>query len=208
VNGSVKMSTTEFNIDANGLEQGKEAVSSTSPADDEVLEEVGDHAATAAARLLGPLMQEPVGRLTQAAVSGLLIGRLLALVDDGCTPLVTYAGQPTCGGVRARNTVHLHSGHVGHDVVLGFELLDPTRPIVLGVVQGQPGWPWAEPPMQVTLEAGGQRMVVVAERELVLRCGKASISLRHDGRVEIRGENILTQAAGPNRIQGGSVELN
>lgn len=157
--------------------------------------------------LLRPLMREAVGPPTGGS-DGLLIGRLLALVEEGRTPLVAYAGQPGNGALRARSVVDLHGNHVGQDVVLGFELRNPSRPIILGVVRGQSGWPLSQTPGQVTVDADGQRMVVVADRELVLRCGKASVSLRHDGRVEIRGENILTQAAGPNRIRGGSVELN
>ena len=160
-----------------------------------------------AATLLRPLMQESVGA-SGGGLDGLSIGRLLALVDEGRTPLVSFAGQPGTGALRARSVVDLHRSHVGQDVVLGFELRDPSRPIIMGVVRGQSEWPLSETPGQVTLEADGQRMVVVADRELVLRCGKASVSLRYDGRVEIRGENILTQAAGPNRIRGGSVELN
>jgi hypothetical protein len=175
--------------------------------------EVEGPATDDAAGLLRPLMQEPVGRpaiqaTAPALAPALVIGKLLALVDEGRTPLVAYAGQPGHSALKARSTVDLHGGHIGHNVVLGFELLDPTLPIVLGVVQGQPGWPSPEPPGQVVVEADGQRMVVVAERELVLRCGKASVVLRHDGHVEIRGEQILTHAAGPNRIRGGSVELN
>ena len=160
-----------------------------------------------AASLLRPLMREPVGPAT-GGPEGLSVGRLLALVDEGRTPLVAYAGQPGNAALKARSVVDLHGSHVGQDVVLGFELRDPSRPIILGVVRGQSDWPLSRAPGQVTIEADGQRMVVVADRELVLRCGKASVSLRHDGRVEIRGEEILTQAAGPNRIRGGSVELN
>jgi Domain of unknown function (DUF6484) len=169
---------------------------------------VEEVAACDAAELLRPLMQGPAARATEAAGSGLLIGRLLALVDEGRTPLVEYPGQPVPAALKARTTVDLHGAHVGQDVVLGFEQQDPTQPIVLGVVRGQPGWPLPEAPGQVTLEADGQRMVVTAQRELVLRCGKASVSLRHDGRVEIRGESILTDATAANRVRGGSVELN
>ena len=158
-----------------------------------------------ATSLLRPLMRGPVGT---GVSDGLSVGRLLALVDEGRTPLVAYAGQPGNGALRARSVVDLHGSHVGQDVVLGFEQRDPSRPIILGVVRGRAGWPMPQTPGQVTVEADGQRMVVVAERELVLRCGKSSISLRQDGRVEIRGEEVLTQAAGSNRIRGGSVELN
>jgi hypothetical protein len=160
------------------------------------------------AELLRPLMQQSAGASASAFRAGLVVGRLLALVEEGRTPLVTYAGQPGHAALKARSAVDLHGAHVGQDVVLGFDLEDSTRPIVLGVLQGQPGWPLPKAPGQVSIEADGQRMVVTAQHELVLRCGKSSISLRSDGRVEIRGESVLTQAAAANRVRGGSIELN
>lgn len=48
----------------------------------------------------------------------------------------------------------------------------------------------------------------LSNRGLVLRCGKASISLREDGKVVIRGTEIVTIASRSNRVKGGSVEIN
>ena len=63
-------------------------------------------------------------------------------------------------------------------------------------------------PAQVSVEAKGQRLVVSAEHELTLRCGKASITMTQDGRIELRGTQLVSHAEGANRIRGGSVELN
>lgn len=54
----------------------------------------------------------------------------------------------------------------------------------------------------------GERMVIEARREVVLRCGKASLTLTADGRVTIRGTELLSRARGANRVQGASVQLN
>ena len=40
------------------------------------------------------------------------------------------------------------------------------------------------------------------------RCGKASITLRRNGRVLIRGFRVETRAEAVNRIKGGSVQIN
>lgn len=159
------------------------------------------------ARLLDSLIEQSATTSARPS-SGLTIGRLLALADEGRVPLVWYPGQPTDAGMRARSAVDLHGAHIGQDVVLGFEHQDPTLPIVLGLLQGQAGWPLPTMPRQVTVEADGQRMLVTAQQELVLRCGKSSISLRADGRVEIRGVTVSTEATAANHIRGGSVELN
>lgn len=44
--------------------------------------------------------------------------------------------------------------------------------------------------------------------ELTLQCGKASITLRKDGRVVIRGTYVETRSSGTNRIKGSVVKLN
>lgn len=72
------------------------------------------------------------------------------------------------------------------------------QPLILGLIQ---------PPTPV-IEADGDKLVFEARREITLRCGKASIHLAADGRVTIRGTEILSRSDGPNRLQGASVQLN
>ena len=56
--------------------------------------------------------------------------------------------------------------------------------------------------------ADGKRVVIEGEEEVSLRCGEASITLRRDGRVVVRGAYVETHASGTNRIKGGSVRIN
>jgi len=104
--------------------------------------------------------------------------------------------------------VDLHGAHIGHEVLIVLEHNDPTRPIVIGVLQGAPGLPLREVPVQVEVDADGQRMIVSAKEQLVLRCGKASITLTKAGKVLIEGSYLLSRSSGVNRIKGGSVQLN
>jgi hypothetical protein len=166
-----------------------------------------------AADLLSPLLQgpalgvaAPAATKTPAPIHGVLVGELLALADGGTTPLVRYDGQPTA--LRARSTVDLHGPHIGQPVALMFEGGDPTRPIVMGVVRQAAGWPLAEPPAQVEVDADGQRLIVSAKEQMVLRCGKASITLTKAGKVLIEGSYVLSRSTGVNRVKGGSVQLN
>lgn len=71
-------------------------------------------------------------------------------------------------------------------------------PLILGLIQ---------PPVP-EVEADGETLVLEARREVTLRCGKASIHLTADGRVTIRGTQVLSRSDGPNRVQGASVQLN
>ncbi|MBN8632083.1 MAG: hypothetical protein J0L76_14665 [Rhodobacterales bacterium] len=72
------------------------------------------------------------------------------------------------------------------------------EPLILGLIQ---------PPVP-EVEADGEKLVLEARREVTLRCGKASIHLTADGRVTIRGTQVLSRSEGPNRVQGASVQLN
>jgi hypothetical protein len=54
----------------------------------------------------------------------------------------------------------------------------------------------------------GERKQIEGSKEIVLRCGKASITLRSNGRIIIRGAYVETRASGTNRIKGGAVLIN
>ncbi|MGC4061917.1 MAG: DUF6484 domain-containing protein [Aquabacterium sp.] len=167
--------------------------------------------------LLSPLLQGPatsLGEATQPAaplqgpIHGVIVGTLLALADNGLTALVSFPGQPGAAALRARSVVDLHGPHMGQGVVLMFEQGDVHKPIVMGVLRGQAGWPLPQQPATVDVDADGRRMVVSASEQLVLRCGKASITLTKAGKVLIDGTYVLNRSSGVNRIKGGSVQLN
>jgi hypothetical protein len=102
----------------------------------------------------------------------------------------------------------LHGDHVGRGVVLLFEDCDPAKPIVMGCLPRAEGWPTNERPGQVEIDADGERLMVSAKQQLVLRCGKASITLTKEGKVLVQGSYISSRSSGVNRIKGGSVQLN
>jgi hypothetical protein len=174
-----------------------------------------DEAHAASDDLLSPLLSGPATGLCDATpplhgpVHGVITGTLLALTDDGRTALVGYPGQPGAAALRASSVVDLHGPHIGQSVVLMFEQGDVHKPIVMGVLRGATGWGEADtPPATVDVDADGRRMTVSASEQLVLRCGKASITLTKAGKVLIDGSYVLSRSSGVNRIKGGSVQLN
>jgi hypothetical protein len=58
----------------------------------------------------------------------------------------------------------------------------------------------------VTLD--DDQLVFAAKEQVVLRCGKASITLTRAGKVLIRGAYLLSRSSGVHRIKGGSVQIN
>ena len=100
----------------------------------------------------------------------------------------------------------------GSSAVLAFEDGDVEKPLLLGIVRSQLR---AEPEsleradaLQVEADADGRRVRLKAREEIVLQCGESSITLKHDGRVIIRGAYVETHASGTNRIKGGNVRIN
>jgi hypothetical protein len=137
-----------------------------------------------------------------------VVGTLAGFTDNGTTALVTYVGQPANAALHARTTVDLHATHIGRDVVLMFEGGDPSRPIIVGCIKGAGGQSSPEVSGKVEVDADGERLVVSANHGLVLRCGKASITLSPEGKIVIRGTHVVSHASGLNRIKGGSVQVN
>lgn len=159
------------------------------------------------ADLLSPLVSGPVSGVSRFS-GGVVVGELVGVVDDGATALVVFPGGSESAAVGARSVMDLHGVHVGRQVVLLFEGADQSRPIVIGVVRGPNGWPLDSSPGHVEVDADGRRLIIDAKEKLVLRCGKARITLTKAGKVLIEGEQVSSRARGVNRVKGGSVQLN
>jgi hypothetical protein len=143
-----------------------------------------------------------------ATFPSVVIGELIAMIGDDSTPLVRFPGQPGTAALRARTIVDLGARDIGKAVALVFEGGSPHHPIAIGLLHGSDAWPLAARPAEVEVDADGLRMQISAKRELILKCGKASITLTQLGGISIRGTSVLSEASGLHRIRGASVELN
>ena len=134
-------------------------------------------------------------------IDGVVIGALLGF-DDG-VPLVIFPGNPAETAQPARSLCELSAEMVGCEVALLFQDGDLGRPLIIGRIV-EPAR--AKAPPQVIRD--GQRVRVMADERLELRCGKATILMEQDGRITIRGSHIISHASGAQRIRGGSINLN
>jgi hypothetical protein len=139
---------------------------------------------------------------TSARVDGVVIGVLLD-VPTAQAPVVAFPGCPTDAGLAARTTTPLTREDIGVQVALMFEAGDLARPLVIGRIQRLP-----DTAVPAVAHLDGERLEFCAEREIVLRCGKASITLTRAGKVIIRGTYLSSRSSGVNRIKGGSVQIN
>ena len=139
---------------------------------------------------------------------GLVIGMLIGFVPEEHAPLVILPGLPATA-IKANAVVDLHGSHIGRRVAVMFEDSDRHKPVVMGVIRGIDGRPPLDPSaLLVEVDADGGRMIVSAREQLVLRCGRASITLTRAGKVIIDGAYVSHRSTGVMRIKGGSVQLN
>lgn len=150
-----------------------------------------DERSSAEALQLGPVEGAPV------------IGTLLGLV--GNDPLVAFPGQSGSAAIRARSIVDLVPQFIGCKVLLLFERRSPDDPIVVGRLRGDTE---VTPVAMVEIGIDGERVTLDARQGLILKCGKASISLSADGKVQICGTDVSSIATHRNRVTGGSVQIN
>lgn len=160
-------------------------------------------------RDVGLVPAVPPAATTQVKrICGVLTGTLIGFRDEGQTPLVLYPGQPGTAALGATSTIDLHGTHIGRQVALLFENGDGRRPMIVGLLRPPQGWPLPEQPGQVEVDADGERLIVGAKEQLVLRCGKASLTLTKAGKILVQGTYLSSRSSGVLRIKGGSVQIN
>lgn len=131
-----------------------------------------------------------------AGLSGVQRALITDIGPDGRAQIAILAGLDPAARLFARSLVAVGPAAVGREVAV--VVMDGAEPLILGLIQ----------PLVPEVEVDGGRLVLEARREVTLRCGKASIHLTADGRVTIRGTQVLSRSDGPNRVQGASVQLN
>lgn len=133
-------------------------------------------------------------------------------LDDTGTIRIGYAGddEPIVAsiavpiGKTARDLVRF-----GDDVLVLLRDGDRNKPVIVSTIAArlEPAMPEPEQPAEPE-PAKQEAIKLEADRELVLECGEASISLHADGRIIVRGGYVETYAEGTNRIKGAQVRIN
>ena len=161
--------------------------------------------------LFEALARKPVAATEpHAAVAGAVTARIHGFDLEDQALIAGLADLPG-EIVRARSTVPLLRSQIGGTVVVLFEAGDVRRPIIVGVLDQGFGAERAMPASTsnaVAVQADDTRLVLSAEREIVLRCGEASITLTRAGKVLIKGRYIVSRSSGYNKIKGAAVDIN
>ena len=149
------------------------------------------------------ILDLPIREDEKQVTSGIVRGTLAGL-SSSSTPLLQYAFRGTERIDAGISAVDLNASDIGKPVILGFEQGDPHRPVLLGFLfdRAKPVAP------QVHIQTDGDRLCLSAEKEIVLTCGEASITLTRSGKILLRGSYLLSRSTGVNRVKGGSVQIN
>ncbi len=153
--------------------------------------------------------------ITGSLTSGTLVGRIIEINESGQV-LVDYSGNSS-GILAARMTSSARDkmrqcDFTGREVLLSFEKNDPRLPIIVDTMHNLlddiAENSTAAPDEFRDESINGKRVVLDAHDEIVLRCGKSSITLTKTGKVLIEGEYVLSSSKGANKIKGSSIDLN
>ncbi len=151
-------------------------------------------------------------------IHGTRVGWIAGSDDEGL--LVDFEGNPGAP-VPCRSTVAMSAEELAQAVaeqrgaVLLFDRGDPGLPLLMGLLQPDRGTPnidlimqsdSGEQPLEARVD--GKKVLLEGSEEIVLRCGEASITMRRDGKIVIRGTHLLSRSKWTNRIKGGSVQIN
>jgi hypothetical protein len=152
-----------------------------------------------------------------ARIEGPLAGRIVSV--RGAEVRVDFEGNDR-GPLAARVSAALDDAALGaaasegHEVLLAFERGDPGRPVVLAVLRSRS--PLTDAVLARAVPAAaprnarvdGRLVEIEGKEEVILRCGRASLTLTRDGTVILRGVKVVSRSDGVNRIRGAKVEIN
>ena len=171
------------------------------------------------------VVEEAPPTLLSIAPGEIIIGTLVSIDEQG-KPFVEFSGNPSDHSLKAITTLKLTQTNIGRQVALLFASGDLQNPVIMGMVRSPlqemlENFSQLQVEDEVAIESeqkndlkinnvqvDGNKIVFDAKEEITLRCGESSIVLTWDGKILIRGKNLLTRSTGVNRILGGSVQLN
>ena len=134
--------------------------------------------------------------LSQLVADAAIVRATVVTVHADGTVRIDHEGGTTCHVLETGvESLRLAAG----DTVLAWLSSTENEP---GVVLGRVG------PTSAPLPAQPDQILLEARKSLTLRVGDGSITIREDGKILIKGKDLVSHAKRLNRIKGGSVQIN
>jgi hypothetical protein len=146
---------------------------------------------------------------TNGKISGIVVGRIVD-AEEQTVPKVDFPINASGAPVPALSTVPVEAKDKGREVALGFINGDSRTPIILGFMHhaSATAASHVENSKAITVEKDGETVTISADKEIVLKCGEGSIQITKDGKITIRGTNLVSRASKVNKIRGAAVQIN
>ncbi len=152
-----------------------------------------------------------------ADTSGFCVGIIIGVTEEG-RALVDYHGN-LAGPIEARSILDRPSEKCSTmegsiPVLLYFEKGNPGLPIVVGIIHDTLYPAVSQDEVLRQLKQPSHNMIdsktifFNAQDEIVLHCGKSSVTLNKDGKVIVKGKKIISRASETNKIKGATVSIN
>jgi hypothetical protein len=141
----------------------------------------------------------------------ILRGRVVGLDVDGC---IDVAIDDNADSIRCSALITNGSTpptiSIADDVLVWCDVARSTG-IVIGRVAphvSRSGGAAAQGPVEESEASTPDTLVLEAKNTLVLRVGDGSITIRADGKILIKGKDLVSHATNMNRVKGGAVAIN
>ena len=151
-------------------------------------------------------------------IEGVRVGRVTSIEPSGEVFVVFPGNQQRPLAARFVSSLQLkilqQAVTSKWEVLLAFENGDMQLPIIIDTLHSFIDEVIEVPDLDLQTEEAqdvtidGQQISFNAKEQIVLRCGKSSITLTKAGKIMIRGAYLLSRSSGSNRIKGGSVQIN
>jgi len=130
-----------------------------------------------------------------------IIGEVVGVTLDN-QAMVDYPGNPH-GQLLAKSTLNHPPPENWQreqplSVLILFENNDPTQPVIIGLVNKTLFSP----------APNNKNLVLEGKDSITLKSGRSQISLQKNGKVIIKGMDLISRAKRTNKIKGSSVSIN
>lgn len=160
-----------------------------------------------------PAKQRVTAATNAAAPAPVVIGHLAGIDDEGRLLFVPEGSAetpyPVLIGVELSDGVLVKAARQARRALAMRTTDAAPRWVLVGLVRERidPAARDARPGT-LAVQVDGESLKLTAEHDLTLACGKASLTLRYDGKVVLSGTNVLSTSRGPQRIKGATVAIN
>ena len=143
------------------------------------------------------------------------IGKIIEINFKG-QAFVDFEGNPYLKPILARTLLDKinKSNCNDENVLLFFQNGDPGLPIIVGLIHNAFSPETTEKEISfpedksLNVKMDQHNVIIEANEQIILRCGKSSVTLKKDGKIIVKGTNIISRASGNQKIKGASVQIN